>query len=113
MSNDTLNRITDEEINDSELPETGVCCLCGGEYTEYGNNPDPVCTIPNARCCHKCNWERVLPARGLKLSMSYEKYLKAVELAEMDTKDVYLFFCQLSEYLYPWTAGHKKQAHMR
>lgn len=59
--------------------ETGKCCLCGGEYTMGGCNPDPVCTIPDARCCHKCNVERVLPARGMEQAMSFEECFTTLE----------------------------------
>ena len=79
MSNVIISHSTEEENNNYDLPETGVCCLCGGKYTEYGNNPDPVCTIPDARCCHKCNWERVLPARGYNPGITYEQYLKDID----------------------------------
>lgn len=64
------------------IKETGKCCLCGGEYTMYGCNPAPICTIPDARCCHKCNWKHVLPARGIHLCMTYEKYIKDVEASK-------------------------------
>lgn len=45
--------------------ETGTCCLCGGTYTHWGNNPDPLCDPYDmiSRCCDKCNAEKVLPAR--------------------------------------------------
>lgn len=48
-----------------EYLETGTCCLCGGTYTHWGNNPDPLCNPYDmiSRCCDKCNAEKVLPAR--------------------------------------------------
>lgn len=45
--------------------KNGTCCICGGEYTNYGNNPDPI-VVDNTgelRCCWKCDWEKVIPAR--------------------------------------------------
>ena len=39
------------------------CCICKKTFTGYGNNPEPVSTKKNARCCNKCNEEVVLPAR--------------------------------------------------
>ena len=57
------------------IKETGKCCLCGGEYEHDGCNPKPVCTIPDARCCDKCHFERVMPARGANYGMTYEEYL--------------------------------------
>ncbi len=47
------------------------CCICGCEITHpliknyLGNNPCPVTTDPNKRCCDKCNAEVVIPARIL------------------------------------------------
>ena len=41
------------------------CCLCKkdiepkGSWTQ-GNNAEPV---KKGRCCDKCNWEKVIPAR--------------------------------------------------
>ena len=65
-----------EEIEEIDIPETGKCCFCGGEYTMYGNNPDPVCTDPKASCCDKCDWEIVLPALGLNTEgLTYEEML--------------------------------------
>lgn len=72
------------------IQETGKCCLCGGVYTLYGCNPDPVCTIPDARCCHKCNYERVIPARSLNYGkpderdnlVSVEEYLEELEASK-------------------------------
>ena len=39
------------------------CCFCGKDAGKYGNNPEPVNTIPGARCCDDCNYEYVIPAR--------------------------------------------------
>jgi len=37
-----------------ELPKY-TCCLCHKEETGYGNNPDPLVTSADARCCDGCN----------------------------------------------------------
>lgn len=45
---------------------TGTCCICGGTFANYGNNPWPVYGDPgesNPRCCTYCNEFVVLPAR--------------------------------------------------
>jgi len=55
-----------KEVDDS-YPETGTCCLCGGEYTHYGNNPYPLGNNPNDRCCDECNSTKVIPARILAM----------------------------------------------
>lgn len=47
-----------------------VCCICGGEFTGWGNNPYPVVKDEDAQCCDACNSERVLPAR---IAMLYDK----------------------------------------
>ena len=56
----------DLETTEEAYPETGVCCLCGGTYTHYGNNPYPLCDEDDdsSRCCDACNWRKVIPARS-------------------------------------------------
>jgi len=43
-----------------DYPREGKCCICGGEYTQWGNNALP---LKDGRCCNLCNGEYVLPAR--------------------------------------------------
>ena len=38
-----------------------TCCLCGGEFGGYGNNPAPL--KDSGECCDRCNAEKVIPAR--------------------------------------------------
>ena len=38
-----------------------TCCLCGGEFGGYGNNPAPL--KESGECCDRCNAEKVIPAR--------------------------------------------------
>ncbi len=38
----------------------GKCCFCKKEYTDYGNNAEPVM---DARCCNDCNEGVVIPIR--------------------------------------------------
>ena len=40
-----------------------VCCICGNVFTGFGNNPWPVVTGEDARCCDTCNSTTVVPAR--------------------------------------------------
>lgn len=55
-------------MNNQRNEEVGskTCCICGKEYTGYGNNPEPVRI--SGRCCNDCNEKRVIPARMLMLS---------------------------------------------
>jgi len=52
--------------------KTLICSLCGESIKtdEFGwvggHNPFPLGSNDDDRCCEKCNWERVIPAR-LKL----------------------------------------------
>ena len=39
------------------------CCICGGTFKGYGNNPWPVVNDEDARCCDLCNSLEVVPAR--------------------------------------------------
>ena len=36
------------------------CCLCLDEMHGLGNNAEP---LAEGRCCDKCNWQKVIPAR--------------------------------------------------
>ena len=38
-----------------------VCCICGKEFTGWGNNPYPVKN--EGECCKECTTKYVLPAR--------------------------------------------------
>lgn len=46
------------------------CSLCGKSIREIdSNNPYPLCDENDyeSACCHKCNEEKVLPARGINI----------------------------------------------
>lgn len=45
--------------------EKKICCICGKEFNNYGNNPYPVKN--EGRCCDECNMKYVIPARVQKL----------------------------------------------
>lgn len=38
-----------------------VCCICGKEFTGWGNNPYPI--KEDGECCRVCNSSVVLPRR--------------------------------------------------
>jgi hypothetical protein len=46
-----------------------VCVLCGKEFTEWGNNPEPVAPYEDGQCCDWCNMTIVLPARMGRMQM--------------------------------------------
>lgn len=46
----------------NEDAKTGICCFCGGIYTNYGNSPEPLMSAPN-RCCDVCNATIVVQER--------------------------------------------------
>lgn len=37
-----------------------ICVLCSKEFTEYGNNPQP---LAQGICCDNCNTTKVIPAK--------------------------------------------------
>lgn len=48
--------------------KTYICCICGKEFEDYGNNPEPAFPSDDGagnenRCCDVCNEEVVIPAR--------------------------------------------------
>lgn len=63
-TNTTGQSNTHKDTN--ENAETGICCICGKSYRNFGNNPDPVKL--EGRCCDECNRNKVLPKRMLRRS---------------------------------------------
>lgn len=53
--------------------ETGICCICGKLYTNYGNNALP---LKDGRCCNVCNLQYVVPARINNLQKGKDVYSK-------------------------------------
>lgn len=51
------------------------CCICKKPIEGYGNNAAPV---KDGRCCDKCNWDYVIPARLIGL---YHKQNRKTEEA--------------------------------
>lgn len=49
-------------MKEHEIKQEGKCSLCNGKYTNYGNNPQPLKEYWQ-RCCDKCNFNKVIPAR--------------------------------------------------
>lgn len=45
-----------------EVQRMKVCCFCGLDAGEYGNNPEPLFYWPRV-CCDGCNLRLVIPAR--------------------------------------------------
>lgn len=58
------------------MTKNGKCCLCGGEYTYYGNNPSPFFAddIENNRCCNLCDNTKVMPARMIMMRLQNEHF---------------------------------------
>lgn len=58
-----------------DYEKTGTCSICGKTYEHWGNNAQP---INNGRCCDKCNYEYVLPARlGLPIELPKKRKPRA------------------------------------
>ena len=53
------------------------CCICGKKVEGWGNSPWPVSTEKEARCCDKCNMDKVIPARMKMLKMAEAEEKKA------------------------------------
>lgn len=54
-----------------------ICCICGKEVFEFGNNPDPV--LPSTdedgnlnECCDECNRKIVIPEKNRITRMVHE-----------------------------------------
>ena len=48
--------------------ETHTCVLCGTTFVGYGNNPEPLASFDDGRCCDDCNTTKVIPARIKRLT---------------------------------------------
>tara|TARA_R110000787_G_scaffold109904_1_gene218517 strand:- start:46 stop:294 length:249 start_codon:yes stop_codon:yes gene_type:complete len=58
------------------------CCFCSADVGQYGNNPEPLVSYEDGKCCSKCNIELILPYR-LLAHRDYDKYVEVVnELIE-------------------------------
>jgi hypothetical protein len=60
-----------------DFPKDGRCSLCGGWYTQWGNNPEPLRRV-NERCCRDCNWRLVIPTRLKLLKIEAHKLLHEI-----------------------------------
>ena len=45
------------------MEKNKVFCICGKEFTGFGNNPWPI--RQSGECCDECNADKVVPARIL------------------------------------------------
>jgi len=67
--------------------KVGDCCLCGKEYTNYGNNARP---IAEGRCCDDCDVDVVL-LRRLDLQREGKKWNNPLDRKSMDgIKEAYM-----------------------
>lgn len=75
---ESLNSLKEEaEVAfDNDENEKQVCCICGEEYTGYGNNAEPY---KEGRCCDECNRKFVIPSRLNKLRSAKNESLKLTE----------------------------------
>jgi hypothetical protein len=60
--------------------ETKKCCICGKEFTGWGNDPWPV--KEDGECCMACNYEHVVPAR-IRERNKEERYNLQCEIDEI------------------------------
>ncbi len=54
------------------MRKTGICALCGGTFTHFGNNPEPLLKYEE-RVCDDCNSMHVIPARLLEMMSRREQ----------------------------------------
>lgn len=45
------------------MSNTNICCFCGNSVGVWGNNPAPLTTKTDTKCCDDCNSLYVIPAR--------------------------------------------------
>jgi len=54
------NNNAQKAVDNSTKNNKKICCICGKEYTGYGNNAEPY---KQGRCCDDCNEKFVIPDR--------------------------------------------------
>lgn len=54
------------------------CVICEENFTEWGNNPEPIKTMAQGSCCNECNDLVVIPFR---------LYLIQLDKSIQDNKD--------------------------
>ena len=59
----------DHEVNGAAIGASpsaelgGTCCICGLDFSEWGNNPEPIKSFEEGQCCNWCNEKYVIPTR--------------------------------------------------
>lgn len=62
-----MNEAMDATDDEFDYAEEGTCCICGGRYFHWGNNPEPVMRWEDGRCCDDCNATVVIRERILRI----------------------------------------------
>jgi len=52
------------------MSDEKICSICQRVFTEFGNNAEPV---NDGRCCDRCDWEVVIPARQRQMARDDRK----------------------------------------
>lgn len=74
----------------TDFNKEGKCCLCGGNYKNYGNNPFPFFqSDKEARCCTICDRAKVIPARMLMMQIEKERFTGE---ADADSRKIFQIF---------------------
>lgn len=60
---ETVRKVLLKHAKEVGIGPVGTCAICGGHYIWGGNNPYPVITDKDARCCTRCDNAVVIPAR--------------------------------------------------
>lgn len=71
------------------------CAICGKEIeSKFGNNPYPVRTDEDARCCNKCNEAFVIPSRISLVRIPREKHELIINTLNITShEDLINIFC--------------------
>lgn len=56
------------------------CVICDKKITNWGNNPYPIRTDSNARCCDACNSKYVIAGRIALINRSQAEAVKMANL---------------------------------
>jgi hypothetical protein len=65
-----------------------TCCLCQKNEQGYGNNPAPLITSADARCCDDCNKVVIFTRIGMSQGLGRLNRRRWIEAIRADTADI-------------------------
>lgn len=62
------------------MEREGICCFCGKQFINYGNDIRPLVTSRGNRCCDDCNVNIVIPNKLKFWDAHYEYVVEDIKI---------------------------------